>query len=171
MKRPVKVCFWVTTLQANVFSLAHHLCRLPQFEVVLAVPGLHAYLKEPINRLYPLTCPLIERDDRRATDSLKRFGADVTVVDNHYPPERLSPLLVNVWHGFGWRGPEGRAQFKDVYRSIKRLTGVAPDNAQPGIYVDLRGGNQPPDPHPLHRVPPRKRLCDGASLHRRCGSP
>ena len=133
MKRPVKVCFWVTTLQANVFSLAHHLCRLPQFEVVLAVPGLHAYLKEPINRLYPLTCPLIERDDRRATDSLKRFGADVTVVDNHYPPERLSPLLVNVWHGFGWRGPEGRAQFKDVYRSIKRLTGVAPDTPNPAF--------------------------------------
>lgn len=129
MDRPIKVCFWATTLQANIFSLAHYMSSAPRFEAVAAVPNRRAYLQEPINQVYPLPCQLLERDDPQTWKHLQRFAADVTVVDNHYPPARLSPLLVNVWHGFGWRGPEDRVRFKETFRSIRKLTGTPADQS------------------------------------------
>ena len=133
MDQPIKVCFWVTALQANVFSLAHYLSASPRFEVVVAAVNVSHYQKEPINRLYPLPCRLLERDDKNTLKFLERFQADVTVVDNHYPPAPLSRLLVNVWHGFGWRGPEDKSQFKEVYRSIRRVTGRTPGEPNPAL--------------------------------------
>jgi hypothetical protein len=133
MDRPIRVCFWATALQANVFSLAQHLSASPQFKVVVAALNVKQYLLEPINRLYPLQCQILDRSDRNTLKYLRRFQADVTVVDNHYPPEPLSPLLANVWHGFGWRGPEDKSQFKEIYRSIKRLTGLPPDRPNPAL--------------------------------------
>ncbi|MGV8074696.1 MAG: CDP-glycerol glycerophosphotransferase family protein [Syntrophobacteraceae bacterium] len=111
----------------------------PRFEVVVIVPNLSAYLKEPINQLYPWKSPLLNRDDRQTIPFLKEFQADVNVVDNHYPPAKLSPLLVNVWHGSGWRGLQDKAHFKEVYRSIKRLTGLNPDKPNPALIWTTAG--------------------------------
>ncbi|MBU0552867.1 CDP-glycerol glycerophosphotransferase family protein [Myxococcota bacterium] len=119
---PLRVCFWTTTLQADVLTLARHLTEDPRFEVLVIADEVAAFLQEPIQRLRPLTAALIDKADPKVITKARAFRADITVVDNHFPPKALSPLLFVLWHGFGWKGPNDIKEFAAVHRDIKRLT-------------------------------------------------
>lgn len=123
MNELLRVCFWTTTLQADVLTLARHLTDDPRFEVLVVAEDVAAFLKEPVQAVRPLTCALLDKDDPKVIAKARAFQADVTVVDNHFPPKKLSPLLFVLWHGFGWKGPNDVKEFANVHRSVKRLTG------------------------------------------------
>ena len=138
---PARVVLWATTLQANIWSLAKHLQSRPEaFEIVVVTEDVAGYLREPLARLRPPKFRLMEKNDPATLTYLSEtFRPDVTVVDNHFPPKRLSPALLNVWHGFGWKGPEDREQFREVHKSIERLTGRAADVPNP-LFRFINGG-------------------------------
>lgn len=123
MSRPTRVLFWTTTLQADVVSLARHLAGRADFETLVVADDAATWAAEAVERLLPLRAPLCDRRARGLWGRLREFDADVTVVDNHFPPRPLSPALFVLWHGFGWKGPNDRAEFAPVHAAIRRLTG------------------------------------------------
>lgn len=131
MSRPTRVLFWTTTLQADVTSLARHLAARADFETLVVADDAAAHGREPVAGLLPLRAPLVDRRQRDLGARLRAFAADVTVVDNHFPPQRHSPALFVLWHGFGWKGPNDRAEFAAVHDAIRRLTGARADRPNP----------------------------------------
>ncbi len=73
----------------------------------------------------PVTCPLWDERDPDIFKRIKAFEPAVTVVDNHFPPKKLSPYLFVLWHGLGWKGPNDVKEFANVHKSIKKLTGYS----------------------------------------------
>ena len=64
--------------------------------------------------------------DKQASDTVRRaqdFAPHLTIVDNQFPPKRLSPKLFVLWHGFGWKGPNDKKEFAKKHRHIRRLSG------------------------------------------------
>lgn len=134
MAEPLRVCLWATTFQANIYSLAKYLATQPErFDPMVVLEGLDAYSREPISKLARVGCPLLDRAASDTRARLSAFEPTVLVVDNHYPPMRVAPALVNVWHGFGWRGPEDREAFAGVFADIEKHTGISP--AVPNPYL------------------------------------
>jgi hypothetical protein len=132
MAEKLKVCLWPTTLQANIYSIARHLASRPdQFDTCTVVDGLESYRREPIFELAPVGGTLLDRAAPDLKARLTQFAADVLVVDNHHPPFPVAPGLVNVWHGFGWRGPEDRESFAQVFADVRKHTGQPADEPNP----------------------------------------
>jgi hypothetical protein len=132
MSTTIRVCLWATTIQANIYSLARYLAaHRDRFEPIVVLPDLKQYEQEPIWSLGRPDCLMLDHDAPDCLDRIEALRPQVTVVDNHYPPRKLSPSLLNVWHGFGWKGPEDKQQFADVYAHIERLTGISPDKPNP----------------------------------------
>lgn len=127
----IRVCLWATTLQANIFSFARYLAGQSDFETVVVTENVAEYKKEPVNGFLPLNCPVLERDSWSTERFLKKFKADVTVVDNHYPKKKISEGILVLWHGFGWKGPENRQDFDTPFREVQKLTGISPDLPNP----------------------------------------
>jgi hypothetical protein len=127
----IRICVWATTFQANIYSLTRYLAADPRFELVAAVPALERYLQEPIAARLPIPCRFLDRESPEVFQQLADFAAEILIVDNHHPRRIVAPRLLNVWHGFGWRGPEDRAQFAEVHRSIARHTGAPADRPNP----------------------------------------
>ncbi|MCK9523995.1 MAG: hypothetical protein M0R76_13285 [Proteobacteria bacterium] len=127
----IRVCLWATTMQGNMFSLARHLQQRPEYDVVAVMQTPDFYRQEPINQLAPLRVTVMDRQHPQTLGALQRWKPHITVIDNHHPPVPLSPLLVNVWHGYSWKGPEDKKQFAEIYKSVKAHTGIAPDAPNP----------------------------------------
>lgn len=139
--KKIRVCLWATTLQANIWSLSKYLAEHDRFEVVVVTEDAKKWHTEPIAQVIPPTYTVMEKND---PDTLRYLQTDfkplVTVVDNHYPPKKLSPFLINVWHGFGWKGPEDRKAFNTVFKNVKKLTGISADTPNP-YFRFVCGGN------------------------------
>jgi hypothetical protein len=119
----VRVCFWTTTFQADVSALARYMDKDERFEPLIVLENKGGFLREPIQELLPVTGVLL---DKGAPDTVRRardFAPHVTVVDNQFPPKRLSPKLFVLWHGFGWKGPNDRKEFAKKHRHVRRLSG------------------------------------------------
>ena len=127
MAEPIRVCLWATTFQSDIYSLARYLHRQEDFEVLVAMNDVASFRQEAIHVLQPLDFPLLEKKHWLTPWRIRRFRPQITVVDNHYPKRRLSPCLFTIWHGQSWKGPQDRQEFADVFRQIKRLTGVGGD--------------------------------------------
>lgn len=125
MKRPLRVCFWTTTFQADVWALARYMCNDERFEPLVVVEDKVGFLREPIQQMLPVSCLLLDKD---AGDTLRRareFAPDVTIVDNQFPKKQLSPKLFVLWHGFGWKGPNDVKEFSKKHKHIRRLSGAS----------------------------------------------
>ncbi len=131
MHAPIRVLFWSTSFQADVWSLAMHLAQDPGFFVQVALDDARTYRGEPLGRLASPPFLLLERQDPASRRAIRAFAPDVVVVDNHFPKRRLAPALFVLWHGFGWKGPNDKVEFKSVYRAIKHLTGTCPSRPNP----------------------------------------
>ena len=119
----IKVVFWTTTFQADVWALARYMCKDERFEPVVVLENRDGYMQEPIQQLAPFECPLWDQGDSDIFKRIKAFAPDVTVVDNHFPKKRLSSYLFVLWHGFGWKGPNDVKEFSSVHKNIKKLSG------------------------------------------------
>ncbi len=137
----IRVCVWATTFQANIYSLTKYLISKNLFDIVVVTEESAKYSDEPLAKIRPLKCLFLDKNDSKTLKFIKNeFKPDVTIVDNHYPPEKISQVLVNVWHGFGWKGPEDKKQFASVFREIKKLTGISPDKPN-NFFKFISAGN------------------------------
>jgi hypothetical protein len=121
-----KVCFWATSFQADNQALAHYLAAVPGFEVVVALDQPERYLREPVCRLIPFRGRLLDREARSTAKTLKQFGPDIFVFDNHLPPFALAPRCLALWHGFGWR-------VDDLGTTRKKLRRLVGDVTRPNV--------------------------------------
>jgi len=124
MQYKLKICFWTTTFQADVWSLAKYLCQRDDFEVVIVLENMELFFEDTIHRLMPLDCVFLERESKQTIKQIREFKPDITIVDNHFPSKKLSEKLFVLWHGFGWKGPNDVKEFASVHKVVKKLTGV-----------------------------------------------
>ena len=113
-----RVCFWATAFQGDVQALAHHLAAHARFEVLVVVPGADAYHGEAVAEVMPFAGRMLDRADPDAVATARAFEADLVVVDNHLPPERLGPRIAVLWHGFGWRVDELTAMLHGIAQAV-----------------------------------------------------
>lgn len=121
----IRVLFWNTTFQADNLTLARYLDNHPDFLIAVALQNKANLVNEPVHKLLPLKCEIYDRDDPAVFSKIKEFNPVITIVDNHFPPKKLSPYLFVLWHGFGWKGPNDKIEFTQIHKSIKRLTGYS----------------------------------------------
>lgn len=101
--KPLKICFWCTSFQADNQALASYLAAEEGFEVMVAIDRPQRYRGEPVNRVLPFTGRLLDREGPATLAAIEAFAPDVLIVDNHLPPKPLAPRIFVLWHGFGWR--------------------------------------------------------------------
>ena len=123
MNRRLKVCFWTTTFQADVWALTRYMCKDERFEPLVVVENRAGFLREPIQQLLPISCQLLDKDAKDTVRRAQDFAPDVTIVDNLFPKKKLSPKVFVLWHGFGWKGPNDIKEFSRKHKHIKRLSG------------------------------------------------
>jgi hypothetical protein len=122
----MKICFWVTTFQADNQALAYHLAARGDDEVLVAMERPASYLSEPINDARPFRGRIVDRSQRNGRKAVERFAPDLLVVDNHLPRERLAERIFVLWHGLGWRVDD----LSRMRRELQRLVGnVSQENA------------------------------------------
>lgn len=122
---PVRVCFWTTAFQADVLALARYMGADERFEPLVVLDDKAGFLRQPVHRLLPLSCELLDKDCGATMRRARDFGARVTIVDNQFPKRKLSPKLFVLWHGFGWKGPNDVKEFARKHRHIRRLSGAS----------------------------------------------
>ncbi len=127
----VRVCIWATTFQADIFTFTRYLCAHDDYEVILAMDNIEKYKSEPIWQLMPVECRILDKSDKKTIKTLKSFAPHVTIIDNHPPPKKISPYLFNIWHSWGWKGPQDKKELKHVFKLIKSLTGHPGDKPNP----------------------------------------
>jgi hypothetical protein len=57
--------------------------------------------------------------------TVKDFGPDVIVADNHIPTQFKGMKFCTMWHGLGWKA-RGKDDLRVFYREVARLTGHDP---------------------------------------------
>jgi len=127
----IKVCFYTTNFQADVIGLASYLEGRDSFDVLVVVDNLQLYKKEKFYKLGKFSGKMLDKEDSSLYDKINDFSPDITVVDNHFPKRKISKYLFVLWHGFGWKGPNDIKEFKQVHKSIKKLTGYSGFKSNP----------------------------------------
>lgn len=133
MAERMRVCLWATGFRGNIAALARYMSCSDMFNPIVVLDNVEAYKKEPIQKLLPVNCPIFEKEDTQTKRFLVAFRPHLTIVDNHIPPQRLSPKLVMLWHGYGWRGPQDRKEFSTLHKAIKQFSGIAGSQPNPSF--------------------------------------
>ena len=123
----MKVCFWSTSFQADSQALACYLASQPDFEVVVAMDHPRAYREEAVESILPFTGVLLDRQAPSTRKTLKKFGADVVIVDNHAPTFKIAPRVLVLWHGFGWRVDDISGMRADLRNLVGDVTAPNPN--------------------------------------------
>ncbi len=121
--RPLKILVWATTFGADLWSLTRWLDAHPDTDVRVVLKDPKSYLGEGVATLYPLQAPLERRLPLYDIVGLPWFRPDVTIIDNRVPLVASSRKGFVLWHGFGWKGPNDRAEFKVLHGQLRRAFG------------------------------------------------
>lgn len=129
---PMRVLISPTTMQGDIYALAHYLERRMRqgapLEVVVALDAPRAYRKEPIHTVVPLELPLWDRSSFGFQRRVKKFAPHFWVADNHLPKTRCFDDLIYLWHGFGWKEQRAKVEFRSVHAELERLIGSVKQN-------------------------------------------
>jgi hypothetical protein len=123
----MKICFWATTFQSDIQTLAYHLADRPDFDVVVAMDRPEVYKRDVVSRIRPFPARLVDRRARGTKQLLKQLGADVLVVDNHLPGFRIADKILVIWHGFGWRMDDISGMRKQLKKHVGDVTRPNPN--------------------------------------------
>lgn len=122
--RKFRVCFWATTFQADILTFARYLGDRPEYEVMVVMEDPNAFKKEGIQLLRPVRARFLDMNSLiPSLIKAKLFRAHVLIVDNHFPPIRLAPRVMMLWHGLGWKGPQDEQEFVHVHNALQRHVG------------------------------------------------
>lgn len=121
----IRVLFWATTFGADMASFARYLDSHPGYSIMIAMKDPDTFRNEGIQRLLPITAPILDREKERLKSYMRilRFKPHVLVVDNHFPPIRFAKRLLVLWHGYGWRHDNMVREFEAVHHNITRIAG------------------------------------------------
>lgn len=133
----MKILVWATTFGADLWSLTRYLAARDDLDVRVILPGKRGFLAEGVARLLPVEAPLIQRRpwhelaaigpglgaSRHAALSATRFRPDVTILDNRVPLRAPSKKGFVLWHGFGWKGPNDRQEFRVLHGQLRACFG------------------------------------------------
>ena len=122
----MRVCFWATSFQSDIQTVAYDLAENPQFEVVVAMDNPEAYRQDAIWRVRPFPGRLIDRRQPDIKKVLTAFKADVMVVDNHLPSFTVAPRIMVLWHGYGWRKDDISGMRKALRKHVGKVTVANP---------------------------------------------
>ncbi|MDD5308024.1 MAG: hypothetical protein PHU25_11940 [Deltaproteobacteria bacterium] len=128
----MRVLLWASTLQADILALALHLDQRPGCQLLVALQGLHAYLRDPINQVRPISSRMVERTAPDIAAVVAAFRPDIVVCDNHFPEFAAAPRVCLMWHGLGWKScPDHDVAVR--FKHVRRLTGVDPRVENPRL--------------------------------------
>lgn len=122
----MKILIWATSFGADLWSLARFLAARQHegadldVRVVLDDPA--AFAREGVSQFFPLRIPLVKRR-LQGVVGVPGFRPDITILDNRLPlvaPARKGFVL---WHGFGWKGPNDREEFKVLHAQLRHAFG------------------------------------------------
>lgn len=119
----MKILIWATTFGADLLSLARYLDAQPDVELKVVLKDREGFLREPVNQLFPLKAELIERNAAVHIQGVSGFAPEITVFDNECPAPGKSKAGFALWHGFGWKGPNDRAEMRPLHWQIKLAFG------------------------------------------------
>ena len=126
----MKILVWATTFGADLWSLTRWLDKKPGVTVKVVMADPRTFKREGVSHLFPLGASLLKR--RRLNDfaGVPFFRPDVTIMDNRVPMRATSPNGFVLWHGFGWKGPNDRREFRPLHYQLKRAWGdpLAPND-------------------------------------------
>ena len=114
----MRVLIWATSFGADLWALTRAL-EARDVDVRVAMPDPAAFLSEPVAHLFPLRRRPIRATLGRSLFGLPWFRPDVTVIDNHPPWRSPSRKGFVLWHGFGWKGPNDRAELAMLHRQLR----------------------------------------------------
>lgn len=119
----MRILIWATTFGADLYSLTRYLddCEDVDVRVVMADPKRFA--KEGVATLFPLKAPIHPRRWYSHVAGIPGFRPDVTIMDNRVPMRATSPNGFVLWHGFGWKGPNDRAEFRVLHAQLRKAWG------------------------------------------------
>lgn len=122
--RPLKILVWATTFGADLWSFTRWLDRRPDVQVKVVMADPKTFKREGVAQLFPLGgTPLIKRRKVHELAGIPLWRPDVTILDNHVPLRASSPKGFVLWHGFGWKGPNDRHEFRMLHSQLRRNWG------------------------------------------------
>jgi hypothetical protein len=126
----MKLLVWATTFGADLWSLTRFLAehqRSGEEELDVRVVLVHGdpkiFYREGIARLFPIDIPVVRRRGLHNFVGLPGFAPDITILDNRMPLIASSPKGFVLWHGFGWKGPNDRKEFRVLHAQLRRAFG------------------------------------------------
>lgn len=119
----MKILFWATHLNGEILNYLRYEQARGKHDLLLAYDRWDRFQREACQALWPLNVRVTGRRSWRDHLEIQRFGADVVVVDNHLPPLPVARKMFVIWHGYGWKGPQDRAEFATFFRQSERLVG------------------------------------------------
>jgi len=124
--RPMKILVWATTFGADLWSMTRWLAARGRDEgvevrVVMEDPAL--FRREGVATLFPLDVPIIRRRPIHDVIGVPGWRPDITLLDNRVPLRASSKKGFVLWHGFGWKGPNDRKEFRVLHGQLRRAFG------------------------------------------------
>jgi len=118
-----KILVWATTFGADLWSLTRWLAGRDDVDVRVVLENPAGFRREGIASLFPLAVPLVRRGPVENLMGIPGFRPDITVLDNRVPLRGASDKGFVLWHGFGWKGPNDRDEFRVLHAQLRRAWG------------------------------------------------
>ncbi len=123
-RSPLKILVWATTFGADLWSFTRWLDQRSDVQVKVVMGDPRRFKREGVARLFPLErTQLIKRRKLHDVTGVPLFNPDVTIIDNHVPLRAQSDKAFVLWHGFGWKGPNDRHEWKMFHAQLRRNWG------------------------------------------------
>lgn len=119
----MKVLVWATSFGADLWSFTRWLDARSDVEVRVVLADPAAYTREGVAQLFPLRARLYRRNWLHQVLAAPGFRPDVTLLDNHVPMRGPSRKGFVLWHGFGWKGPNDRKEFRVLHAQLRNCFG------------------------------------------------
>jgi len=118
----MKICIWTTSFQADTLALAIAFDQDPSIELVVVTNNKAAFVSEPIFRVKPLSCVILDRDIDDYESVVKKFRPDIVYADNHIPPFSIPKNFLYHWHGLPLKIRPAK-DLRAFHRRASRLIG------------------------------------------------
>jgi len=118
-----RILVWATTFGADLWSLTRWLAARDDLDVRVVLDDPARFQREGVAALLPMAAPLIKRGLVQDVMGIPGFRPELTILDNRVPLFASSPKGLVLWHGFGWKGPNDRDEFRVLHAQLRRSWG------------------------------------------------